>query len=273
MVKHLQSEVTPLIKGKLIMAKEIKLHELLAVESQLKGQAQATKNELKSTFEKKRHLFEEKVVKFTPSIEEQGLKETREQQSDLQTTVHKELDWISDIWTKMLDTSLKVQEGCTRAFADVVLDNGTVLMTKIPVLALLELEKRASELQELVSSIPTLDPAKGFKLDADRGVGIFVAREVNKTRTRKEAKPLVKYPATKEHPAQTEVVAVDTPIGTITEQEWSGMITPAEKADMLIRVEELRRAVKQARMRANEVVTADTGAIGRRMLNYVFSGK
>lgn len=46
-----------------------KLHELLAVEGQLKGQAQATRTELRGSFEKKRHLFEEKVLTYVSNEE------------------------------------------------------------------------------------------------------------------------------------------------------------------------------------------------------------
>jgi hypothetical protein len=41
-----------------------KLHELLAVNSNLAGQATKVLTELKATFEKKKHLFEEKKVVF-----------------------------------------------------------------------------------------------------------------------------------------------------------------------------------------------------------------
>lgn len=247
-----------------------KLHELLAVEGQLKGQAQATRTELAATFEKKRHLFEEKVTVFQPV--EESAEAKREQQSDIQTSVRKELDWIKDIWAKALDVSLQVQEGCTAARADVVLDNGMIVMRNAPVLALLELEKRAGEFQELVSAVPTLDPAKGFSLDAQRGSGIYKAREVSKTRTRKAQRPLVLYPATPEHPAQTQLITEDVAVGTVVEQEWSSLITPTEKADMITRAEELRRAIKKARMRANDATAADSLKFGADLLGYVFTG-
>jgi hypothetical protein len=62
----------------------------------------------------------------------------------------------------------------------------------------------------------------------------------------------VKYDAAKEHPAQTELYNADVEVGTIEEQEWSGLLTPAEKAAILARIEELTRAVRSARSRAND---------------------
>ena len=85
----------------------------------------------------------------------------------IQTTVQKELGWIKGHMAKALDASFQVAEANTKARADVVLedDAGTVLLKDVPATALLELEKRAVEIQQLVASIPTLDPAKGFTPD------------------------------------------------------------------------------------------------------------
>lgn len=247
-----------------------KLHELLAVEGQLKGQAEATRTELGATFDKKRHLFEEKVITFTPTVE--GVNAERVQEKTIQTTVHKELEWITELWAKQLDVSVQVQATCTSAKADVVLDDGTVILRDLPVLALLELEKRAGEVQQLVEKIPTLDPAKMFRPDPSRGDGYYAAAETTKTRTRKDQRPLVLYPATPEHPAQTQLITQDVIVGTLVDREWSSMITPAEKADMMTRVEELRRAIKKARMRANDQEVPKTATVGATLLRYVFRG-
>lgn len=249
-----------------------KLHEMLAVEGQLKAQAQATRTDLRNTFEKKRHLFEKKVVTFQPT--EEGLQATTEQQSDLQSNIRKELTWIAGIWGKALDVAYVVADGNTKGRADVVLDDGTVLLKSAPATALLELEKRAAEIQELVTAIPTLDPAKGFAPDTDQGSDIYRAREVIKTRSKKDVRVITLAVATPEHPAQAQIVPVDVLTGHTVEQEWSSLITPAQKADLLERAEELRRAVKRARMRANDVEIADQHVgVGKAIFDYVFDNK
>ena len=215
-----------------------KLFELLVVEGQLKAQAQATRADLRNTFEKKRHLFEEKRKTFLASDE--GAAPVVEEQSDIQSTVPSELKWIADIWTKAIDTSYQVAEGNTQARGDVVLDNGTVLLSAVPATALLELEKRAGEIQDLLMAVPTLDPAKGFKPDPDRGKNIFRARDVSKARTKKIEDFVVVVPATEQHPAQVAKVNKDITTGTIAEQEWSALITPARKGELIERVEQLR---------------------------------
>lgn len=247
-----------------------KLHELLAAEGTVKTQADKTRTDLINTFDKKKHHFSQKVVSFVPNTE--GAEKVTEEQLDLQTTVKQELKWIADIWTKAIDAAFQIAESNMQARADVILDNGTYLVRSVPATALLELEKRAAEIQALVAAIPTLDPAKGFKPDPDQGDGVYKAREVVKTRTKKTIRPIIKYEATKEHPAQVDLINEDIPVGTIREQEWSGLLTTAEKGEMLARAEEVRRALKTARSRANEA-EASKATVADPLFSYVFHGK
>jgi hypothetical protein len=246
-----------------------KLHELLAVDSNLKGQAQKTRTELQATMEKKKHLFQEKLVTFISN--EEGKPATTREQSDIQTTVRKEVAWLKPILEKSIDASYVIDIANTTAKADIVLEDGTILVKDVPATALLQLEKRVKEVQEFVKSLPTLDPAKGFKPDTTREVGIYIARQVDKVSTQKIQEPLVLAPATKEHPAQVQLISKDVPVGTIQEQEWSSMLTPAMKADLLERGEELYRAVTKARSRANEQdIDVKSNKIGGKLLEYIF---
>lgn len=244
-----------------------KLHELLAVEGNLETQATKLATDLKATFSGKRHLFEEKLVTFTPNAE--GSTKTTESQTPIQTTVTKELEWFGKHLVKSLDASLQVAVANTKASADIVLDDGSVLARSVPATALLELEKRIGSLHELVASIPTLDPAKGFSLDEARGAGVYKALPIRKTRTKKIQRPITLAPATEHHPAQVSLIPEDVPVGEVEELEWSGMLTPAAKADMLSRCEDLKRAVRSARSRANEVEVSSE-KYGATLLAYVF---
>ena len=250
-----------------------KLHELLAAETNLENQATKCRTDLVETFTKKRHHFEEKKEVFTPCVETEQA--STKVICDIQTTVHKELDWIKEKLQKALDASYQVAETNTKARADVILedDAGTVLLMGVPVTALLELEKRAAEIQQLVAAIPTLDPAKGFQPDTQRGEGYFKARDVTKTRTKKDVKIVVKFAPTKEHPGQADLMNVDVPIGTVAEQEWTSLITVAEKAEMLDRAEMLVRAFKCARSRANDAEVDHNKKLGNKVLSFVFDGK
>jgi hypothetical protein len=245
-----------------------KLHELTASIDNLKGQADTTRTELQQTFKGKIHHFAETLTTFTPNGE--GATPVTEQQSSLQTWVAKELEWLSGLWSKAIDASYQIAEGDTRAAADIVMDDGTVIAKAVPALALLELEKRVAAMHELAKHIPTLDPAKGFTPDPARGEHIYKAREIRKTRTKKTPVRFVKYEATDKHPAQVDILSADEPIGTILELEWSGLITPAQKSDMLDRADRLRRAIKEARARANRVDVKADLKIGRTLLDFVF---
>lgn len=249
-----------------------KLHELLAVENNLDGQAGKTRTELMKTFQDKRHLFSETRVTFKPL--EEGTAETTEQQSDIQTTVADEVKWLSKILAKAWDAAYQIDVANTQAKANVVdEEDGTIILKDVPATALLQLEKRMKEMHDFILSIPTLDPAKGFKADANRGDGYYRALDVTKPRTKKVFVPLVLAAATKEHPAQVKEGYEDKSIGTVLHQEWSSLITPAEKADLLDRCDRLARSIKRARSKANEQeVDVKTQVVAKDLLAYVFKG-
>jgi hypothetical protein len=248
------------------------LHELLAIEGALEGQATKCRTQLAATFTSKRHLFEEKSKVFTPLLE--GAQKDTSVESTLQSTVPEELDWITPFITKALDAGLQIAEANTQARADIVLESGETLATGVPATALLELEKRINEVKTLIEAVPTLDPAKGFEpYSSHAKKHVFKARDVRKPRTQKAREVLTLAQATDKHPAQVQLLDVDKVIGHVDEQEWSGLITPATKAGLITRVETLVRAVKAARSRANNVEVNRERSYGAALLGYVFNGK
>lgn len=248
-----------------------KLHELLAVESDLRGQAESCRKDLKNTFEKKAHHFTKKVVTFKPNAE--GAEDKVESQLGLQTTVRKELDWIGEKLRKAIDAGHQIDVANTTAVSDVTLEDGTTILKGIPNTSLLRLEHRLTEIRDLIHGIGTLDPAKGFEPDPSEGTGIYKARDEEKTRGEKKFEFVVMVPPTDKHPAQVKELMLDKPIGVLITQEWSSLLTVADKGDMLDRVEELLRAVKKSRSRANELdIDVSKNKIGEAVLNYVFNG-
>jgi hypothetical protein len=246
-----------------------KLHELLAVDGNLENQSGKCRADLAKTFEGKKHHFSEKLVTFTPNTEGHPAETT--EQSDIQNTVKKEIGWICGIMAKSMDASHQIDMANTLAKADVTTEDGETILKDVPATSLLQLEKRIKEVHDLVVAIPTLDPAKGFAQDPQREPGIFKARDVTKPRTKKDQRPLVLYDATKEHPAQTQLITQDIVVGTIREQEWSSLITPAMKSDILGNCDVLLRAVKRARSRANGIEMDVTGnKIGKTLLDFIF---
>lgn len=245
-----------------------KLHELIAVRGSIRTQMVKVIADLTNTFEKKPHHFTARIKSFIPKGEEAAAKV--EEHLELQTTIRKELAWIQSYLIKAIDISHAVNIGNTQAQADIILEDGAILALKVPATTLLELEDFLEEIRKFASHIPTLDPAKGFHPDSNASDGTYVAREVEKIRTQATKKVYVLYSATKEHPAQTQLVDEQVPIGTIREQEWSAMMTPAQKGNLLDRIEKLIRAVKQARSRANETEVMGPTKIGGLLLSYIF---
>lgn len=248
-----------------------KLHELLAVETNLDGQAQKTRAELTKTFTDKRHLFSETLVTYKP--DEENAVATVEQQSAIQSTVKSEVTWLSKILAKAWDAAHQIDVANTLAKADVLdEDTGKVILKDVPATSLLQLEKRVKELHDFIVAIPTLDPAKGFKPDPDKGAGYFRANDVTKPRTKKVFVPLVLAPATKEHAAQVKEGWEDRPVGHVLQQEWSSLITPAMKADLLDNCDKLQRSLKKARAKANEQeVDVKAQKVSAELLEYVFA--
>lgn len=250
-----------------------KMHELLATFEDQKGQATKTRTDLIGTFNNKPVLFRRKVVTFRSNHE--GIQPVTEAQSDIQTTLQKEISWVSTFLAKSMDVGYQIDLGNTLAKADLVVEDeaGKNLLTvkDVPATSLLQLEKHLIQVRDLALAIPTLDPAQGFVKDDATGKGVWKAREVVKDRTKKDKKVLVCAPATDKHPAQVQVYDVDVVIGTTLEQEWSSLTTPALKSEILSRCDTLIQAVKKARSRANSIeldVTANK--IGKSLLDFIF---
>lgn len=248
--------------------KPVRLHELLAVRTSLETQAATTTSGLAATFEKKQHLFTGRLKAFAPYGETTPAK--TEEQVDIQTGVIAELTWLKQHVTPWIDNILNIAEANTGAKADIILENGVTIAANIPTSALLDFERLIAGLRAFALKVPTLDPAKSFVPAPDRGEGIFVARTVEKVRREKRRKVLVLSPATDKHAAQVQLVEEDEPTGVIHEQEWSAMITPAHKAEILARIENLGRAVKRARQRANTATVDLTHKVGEEMYRYAF---
>lgn len=170
---------------------------------------------------------------------------------------------------KLLDAQLTKETANTEAFADVVLD-GTTLIEKAPVSFLLQFEKHLSqEVRGLILLLPTLDPSQDWKAtQSDRG-GVYETAVVRRHRTKKVEKPVVLYPATPEHPAQTQMITTDELVGYWNEKRFSGAIPAQRKQELLDRVDVLIAAVKHARESANNR-DVENKTIGAEVFGYLF---
>ena len=226
-----------------------KLHELLAVEGDLQEKGLAALQECRELYTGGQVRLVGQIRTYEPLVED-GEKLPTEY-SEMATTAMVELDRALMGYGAWLDVALQKEVSNCKTGADVVMD-GDILLTGLPAPALLNLEKKLDQVKHVLELIPTLDPTEKWTWDA--GQECYVSGVHQTVRTKKVPKVLVKYEATKEHPAQVDTYADDTPQGMWTVEKRSGMITVARRRVLLERIDRLAMAVKQARQRANDLV-------------------
>jgi hypothetical protein len=243
-----------------------KLFELLAVEPDLQGAYKRILEEAKGTFSKKEGLFQGHVREL--KMFDASLPEAPIERTELSTTVNDKLKYVFQSINQYFDALLQKEESNQRALAPLKIEN-IVFSEGLPATFLLGMESRLKELRQVIDEIPTLQP--GVKWVRDETIGKHVYRTEypeEKFRTAKTFKHQVLYPATDKHPAQIEKWEETENTGKYILTRWSGMISSAEKSDILERVDTLIRAVKKARQQANteEVKALE---IGEKITNYI----
>ncbi len=169
--------------------------------------------------------------------------------------------------SELFDVTASKDWANTAAKADVVVD-GEVLLEQVPATYLLFVEKQLGDLRTLISKIPVLDEADHWSLD--EGSQLYKTEPTETSRTKKVQRPIVLYPATPEHPAQTQLISEDQVVGTWVTVKHSGAFPASRKAELLDRVERLSNAVKFAREQANSV-EATRREVGERIFRYLLS--
>ncbi len=230
-----------------------KLHELLAVEGDLEGAATRVSEEAVVTFTKRADHFTKSQRDYKPLVEDEP--EQPSEYHELTTTVLEKIDYVVESHVKHWDANIQKESTNQLAKADIVVD-GVVIASNVPATALLGLETKIKKLRTLFESIPTLSPGIEWKKDETISSGRRVvykavyAEEKNRTVKTFASKELSK--ATDKHPAQIEKWEELKVVGRYVKQNWSGLITVADKSNYLNKIDTLLRAVKQARQRANE---------------------
>jgi hypothetical protein len=250
-----------------------KLHELLAVEQERKAEVDRVRRDTAVTFEKKQTHFSGMRRTFRPfSVDEprgESAGERLEAETRLVTTVHETLEAALRTVGQSLDLSYQVDEANTRARADIIVDD-EVLAADVPATFLLQLEKRLRDVRSLAEHVPTFDPVRLWQPDpgADHK-HVLRAEPVITIRKQRTRKYNVMYEATKEHPAQIDVVEVEEPVGELRAYDWTGMVSPRQKAELLEQVDKLMAAVKRARARANAANVDTSRRVALPILDFI----
>jgi hypothetical protein len=249
------------------------LYELLAVEQEKKAGAERARSQSLETFRANQAHFTGMRRTFKPFAVDEAKGELPGERLEAEThlvkTVAEELEKTLNITADSFDVSLQIDEGNTQARADLVVD-GETIATNLPATFLLQLEKRLREVRIMFKDIPTFDPVRIWAADASADKPqVLRAEPVVTLRKQRTRKYKVMYEATKEHPAQIDVVEVEEPVGEIRSYDWTGMLSPGKKAALLQATDDLIEAVKAARSRANSVETDPQQKIASRVFQHL----
>ena len=251
-----------------------KLHELLAVETDLEGQARNIMNETAKVFKGKPNLFMGAVRTYKPFVDD-GIDYPEEHQQ-LTSTVDEKLEYMSESVQRYYDAILQKESTNQVAKADLVVDD-EIIAKDLPATFLLGMETRLKKLREVYVQIPTLAVGTEWKEDTDKGEGIFkIAHPEESMKTQKTMKSAVLYEAKfpkegeggQSIPAKIDKWEETENIGKYTKFIWSGMIHPARKSILLGKIDNLIGAVKKARQRANSTEVVNNN-VGSKLMNYI----
>lgn len=244
-----------------------KLHELLAVEADRKKTAEAILEETKVTFTKRTEHFTELRKEYKPDNENEKQLDQPAEVKAMVETVKGKLEYMAESQAAYMDVVYQKELANCDAHADLALEDGSLIEGAVPATVLLGLETKLKALREAYMVIPTLPPGEDWERDDD---GNYVVVE-KKIRTKKVIKNHVKAPATDKHPAQVDVYTEDDRIGLAVTVKTTSVMSPGDKSGVLSRLDELLRAVKTARQRANMAIVPPVN-IGKKLFSYIHEG-
>lgn len=182
---------------------------------------------------------------------------------------------VKDLYRKVEGDLVEMFDGVAtqdysncKARADVVVD-GKVVIAQAPVTYLLFVEKQLTSLKNFVEKLPIRDGGDDWTYQAE--ADLFVTPTTQSQVTAKVQEPIVLFPATDKHPAQTQLITKDVVTGSWSNRKSSGAIARQEQEQMLDRLKKLSEAVKVAREEANHI-EAESVRVGGAILDFVFAG-
>jgi hypothetical protein len=249
-----------------------KMHELLAVEKDIVGRANAIVAETIGTFKNKAAEFYTGRIKSYKPFDEADKDVLPTESKELVDSVPAKLKYTFGKVAEEYDWLLQKEQTNKTATADLVID-GIVLGRNLPATFLLALESRLEKIRALILESPTLPNGLKWVPAPNMGNDVFTLEAPLTTyRTRKTPYPLVLAEATKEHKAQVvEKERMDT-VGAYTEQLFDARVTSHYKSDLLERVDKVLVEVRKSVRRANQVEIVEA-EIGKGLFAFILNGK
>jgi hypothetical protein len=243
----------------------LKLHQILAVDNSTRTQIQKDLTELY-------HLLQKTQLLSGLSRTYEPTKENGEQLTPEETLLQVRTPDIirktSDILVNLYDTVSTRDFANCDAKADVILEDGSILIKDAPATFLLWLEKKLDDVHTLVSNLPVLPADTEWVFDEAQNC--YKNKNAVKTaKTEKVFYPLVLFEGNDKHPPQVSEKSREEVIGYWTTIKYSGSLEAKEVAKIKNRVEKLQKAVKFAREKANSV-DAPKIEVGKKIMDYIF---
>lgn len=247
-----------------------KLCQFIAIESSVKTRVTADLTEAHKDLQKN-DLFNGHSRRYEPRNEDPNSplgEKLPEENKKVVARAENIVKLTLDRLVEQYDLAATRDYGNCVAKSDVEVD-GKVLLKDVPVAHLLFLEKRVDDLLTFIRKLPTLDPTENWDYNASQD--LFATAPVQTARTKKIARALVLYEATKEHPAQVKEITEDVQSGTWSTIKYSSAVPLQRRNEMLRRAEDLQKALKFAREKAN-ATEVEEKKLGRAILDYIFKG-
>jgi hypothetical protein len=245
-----------------------KMHELLAVETDIVGRANSILEETADVFRQKSvEFYSGYSKKYTPF--EEGDKDlVADENKELVDTVPDKIVYTLGMLKSEYDFLAQKEATNQVAKADLQV-NGAVIAKDLPATFLLAMEKRLAKLRAVISLAPTLPTGFVWVKDDKNRPFVWKLSEMLRTfRTKKIKKPISLAKATQQHPEQVQLMDDTIVIGHYDEMKWDSRLTSQQKHELLGRVDTLLTEVRKAVRRANDV-EASTTQVGEAFTKYI----
>lgn len=247
------------------MSKKTKLHEILAVESDLKKKSAKLVEDTANSFSKRDEHYV--GMKKVYSSFEEGGEMVPNEGKEVVATVKDKLSYALNSVIEAIDATVTKEEANCSGTAKTMLSVDGVDMGELSATSLLALESQLVALRDNVyKQIPTLENTRTWK-KVD-GTNMYASEPQLKYRTVNRQKHVVVVPPTENHPAQVAVTTEVVQVGKYEQTDYAGKIRSIDKANILERMDKLINAVKAARSRANNV-DIEQVKIGKRLFEYI----
>tara|TARA_R110002074_G_scaffold402324_1_gene606942 strand:- start:1447 stop:2205 length:759 start_codon:yes stop_codon:yes gene_type:complete len=250
-----------------------KLHQHLAVEDAKATIYKSTTDEAIQTFAKRDHLLKGRLVKQVSKLAEDDpqyamFPDGTESQPVAETVIGK-INWVLQHATAYYDLAAQKDLANCSARADLII-GGKKILENVPAITLLFIENKLKGIRNLLAQAKTLDAARNWtKHEAQEDV--WQSDPNDRVIKQAGVEYITAAPATEKHAAQVREVNVEKVRAISTATELSGFMPTTQKADLLMRCDELIQAAKQARQTANDQEIMDT-KIGDPLFNYLLNG-